>query len=228
MEGQIQLRELLQVDLEFYYQYGTLNDQPANAIRLLTVNTGSSDSIECTMSTASLDEKPRYVALSYMWGTQDASKEIVINHKRFAVRPNLWECLKRFQRQPYPSRIWIDAICVNQENIPERNQQVRLMGRIYRQATIVIAWLGDDATVRAVEAAFECDYFRKAPILRFVSLMSKSKRTALAKMYAGLSVLTSRDYWNRAWIVQELCLASDVLVWFARDGQQSLQFLQAS
>jgi thioesterase domain-containing protein len=65
----------------------------------------------------------------------------------FHIRPNLFEALQAarslLEKKPEVSRLlWIDAICVNQEDIPERNAQVAKMGRIYRDANHVLAWLG--------------------------------------------------------------------------------------
>jgi len=59
------------------------------------------------------------------------------------ITENLYLALHRFRQKDAPTRFWIDQICVNQENLQERNQQVQLMGSIYRQAERVMIWLGE-------------------------------------------------------------------------------------
>jgi hypothetical protein len=79
----------------------------------------------------------------------------MLNGKRFLVTANLDAALRNFARhrkwQSVP--LWIDAIYINQEDISERDQQVRRMKSIYEHAKHVIIWLGDlndptDETVR--------------------------------------------------------------------------------
>jgi hypothetical protein len=40
--------------------------------------------------------------------------------------------------------LWADAICINQEDLQERKQQLGLMGSIFSNAKYVIAWFGSD------------------------------------------------------------------------------------
>ncbi|KAK6066004.1 Heterokaryon incompatibility protein 6, OR allele 2 [Seiridium cupressi] len=90
----------------------------------------------------------RYVALSYVWGAFDASQSIAINGKPCLISQNLLEFLRshrrRCRKRPEMRRmpLWIDSICINQANISERNSQVALMKYIYRNAGMVISWLG--------------------------------------------------------------------------------------
>ena len=56
---------------------------------------------------------------------------------------NLWNALHRLRHHSRPRRLWIDQICINQGRTYERNRQVQLMGKVYRQARQVIVWLGD-------------------------------------------------------------------------------------
>ncbi|KAH6711201.1 hypothetical protein BKA61DRAFT_488615, partial [Leptodontidium sp. MPI-SDFR-AT-0119] len=57
---------------------------------------------------------PKYEALSYAWGNEDANESIIIDGKSLAIRSNLAAALRQ--------RIWIDAICINQADVDERNQ----------------------------------------------------------------------------------------------------------
>jgi len=78
-----------------------------------------------------------YVALSYTWGNADEISEIFINGKPIKVRPNL-ECALRVLREKGPIRagmkVWIDALCLNQMDMDEKNAQVPRMREIYQRA----------------------------------------------------------------------------------------------
>ena len=200
-----------EVDDPLYYRFESLQSHPEGTIRLLTVQPGSSYIVRCTTTVAHLDEEPRYKALSYMWGTEEPNRKISINGRFFRLRSNLWACLKRLQRHKDPTSIWIDAICINQSDILERNQQINVMGKIYSQAEVVIAWTGDDpsGSLRPLERLCELGPLEwpRGPLLE------------------ATQALISRPYWDRLWIVQELCLAQEVLVWYGDRGEVQMQWL---
>jgi hypothetical protein len=88
---------------------------------------------------------PVYVALSYTWGEEPASAVILLEGRRFHVRPNLRACLKRMRKYGHEWRcIWVDAICINQSDDAEKNVQVSQMRKTYSEARQVVAWLGED------------------------------------------------------------------------------------
>jgi hypothetical protein len=123
--------------------YGRRMDR---AFRVLTVLPKKTDPIECSLENATLQSASECYALSYTWGTELPTKAILLDGRSFIVRPNLWYFLKRLQTSGRRMHIWIDAICVDQENIPERNSQVLLMRHIYSKAKAVIVWLGEDVS----------------------------------------------------------------------------------
>ncbi|KAH9207768.1 heterokaryon incompatibility protein-domain-containing protein, partial [Leptodontidium sp. 2 PMI_412] len=114
-----------------------------NEIRLLCLLSGvGEDPIECTLQHANLEHNPNYEALSYVWGSPTSSESIEISGKEYFIRENLSSALQHL-RHPQNARLfWIDALCINQEEVSERNDQVHQMGRIYRSAVKVIVWLG--------------------------------------------------------------------------------------
>lgn len=67
------------------------------------------------------------------------------NGVEIGVAQNLYEALVQLRLPHKPRRVWADAICINQHDIPERNQQVSVMHRTYSQASMVTIWLGRDA-----------------------------------------------------------------------------------
>ena len=89
-----------------------------------------------------------YVALSYTWGTWENAKEIIVNGHMVKVTENLHAFLRQMCKTPmYPPGcgLWVDALCINQSDIDERNAQIKRMKLIYEQAFTAIAWLGKEA-----------------------------------------------------------------------------------
>jgi len=92
--------------------------------RLLTV-VKIEDSLKCEIKDFPFKSPPKFFALSYTWGDEDATAHILLNDELFAVRPNLYHALDQLSRKPEleGSWIWIDAICINQQDWDERNIQ---------------------------------------------------------------------------------------------------------
>ena len=87
-----------------------------------------------------------YEALSYVCGTPKQTQPIWIDGKQLQVTVNLWYALQRLRHEDESQLLWIDQISINQEDAKERTQQVSLMGSIFASASVVVAWLGEDAT----------------------------------------------------------------------------------
>ncbi|KAM0377507.1 hypothetical protein ACHAPY_006670 [Fusarium culmorum] len=97
--------------------------------------------LECTFETVHLASAPPYEALSYTWGEEAASVRILLNGEKVFVRPNLAYALAAL-RTSEPRVLWVDALCINQNDTMERNHQVGMMGGIFRRADRVLVWLG--------------------------------------------------------------------------------------
>ncbi|RSL81360.1 hypothetical protein BHE90_009798 [Fusarium euwallaceae] len=96
----------------------------------------------------SLHDQPDYVALSYIWGTSSSKDAIIeISGHPFQVRESLFQAIKVLVSDNRNGiiRIWIDQICINQNDNMEKEHQVQLMSKIYSQARLVICRLGDEA-----------------------------------------------------------------------------------
>lgn len=129
----------------FSYQ----NLATAQSLRLVTIESGGfDDPVHCTLRHVDIDpgrdDQPRYEALSYVWGDPQVTKPIMVNGLDFPVTTNLLLALRYLRRQDEARTFWIDAICINQRDIQERNQQVTRMTAIYRHAHKVVLWVGED------------------------------------------------------------------------------------
>jgi hypothetical protein len=89
--------------------------------------------------------KQDFHALSYTWGNGDQDRFIVIDGKGFLVAENLQLALWRLRLPDRSVFLWIDAICINQRDILEKQEQISMMGNIYSIATNVLVWLGEEA-----------------------------------------------------------------------------------
>ncbi|KAM5359124.1 hypothetical protein ACJZ2D_014730 [Fusarium nematophilum] len=148
--------------MEEKYAYSPL-DRASGEIRLVKLEMSAvDDDISCELLTVPLTAAPSYEALSYTWGSPANKHKILIDGKPFQVTGNLFAALQHLRcptslRENVPVRyqgphrlLWIDAICINQEDIDERNFQVRLMWHIYAIAGQVSVWLGEEADDSAV------------------------------------------------------------------------------
>jgi hypothetical protein len=140
----------------------------------------------CNIATKTFDSKPKYDALSYTWGTEALTMFIKLNGRCFQVKENLYSALCHLRKQGI-RMIWIDAICICQNDASERNSQVSIMDFIYSRAQRVIVWLGHPIS----KIPFK-DHQRSSSV--------------------DVDYLRNHPYWSRLWILQEIGLAHEVKV----------------
>lgn len=128
------------------FHYGPLKSSKTG-IRLAVIQPGSGSkgiAIKLIDSFVTGVNKILYHALSYTWGNGLRTKTISCNGKRLAVTPTLLEALHRFRDPDREVFLWIDQLSICQDRVRERNQQVQMMGDIFKAARKVVVWLGDD------------------------------------------------------------------------------------
>lgn len=179
-------------------------------IRVVTLKPGSlSMPIECDLEHISTKQGscPSYKALSYTWGAPEHSKTISLQGTTVSVRENLWQALRHLRSSEKELRLWIDAICINQTNIPERNQQVSRMGTLYGLTEEVIVWLGPESDDSHVAMSF----ISKGPDdpggLKTLDVFSQAIHDS---EFNAVLRLTEREYWRRIWVIQEIFKAPNI------------------
>jgi hypothetical protein len=205
-------------------------------IRLLRIDPplDSDALLKCSVQTVSLDGKPEYVALSYVWGDASITTNILLNDELFAATVNLASALRQIRElrtlesmnpvKDLPALLWVDAICINQNDISERSSQVRHMGDIYQNAVKVLSWLGPEAdgsmevisTTRNMSQEIQTvppncnrfDWLSRYPDLLEVTPFDENN----SKILKCFNLFWERDYWKRIWIKQEIVLARDILL----------------
>ncbi|KAJ8118409.1 hypothetical protein OPT61_g621 [Boeremia exigua] len=110
-----------------------------------TNDSSSEVRVRCTISHVSLDRPPPYLALSYTWGNVNHKVPILVGSTYLQVTSGLEVALAHLTPEYEPLILWIDALCIDQDDEVEKTEQVQQMQQIYANATSVITWLGPAA-----------------------------------------------------------------------------------
>ncbi|CVL00511.1 hypothetical protein FPRO06_06136 [Fusarium proliferatum] len=143
--------------------------------------------------------QPDYEALSYVWGDITPLRYINLGDQEISITPNLHSALVHLRSPNTVRTLWVDALCINQSVHGERNQQVRIMGDIYKSASQVVVWLGDEAddshlVFQHINDESIPDSFHNG------STPPEEKRRAW-------NALVKRPWFFRTWVIQEIALA---------------------
>lgn len=108
-----------------------------DGLRLMHILPGSTaTAIRCSLITIPdffwAPQGIEYAALSYCWGSLELNQLITLNNESFAITSNLQEALASIIQHHHVNGryYWVDAICIDQSNVQERNEQVHQMWRI--------------------------------------------------------------------------------------------------
>ncbi|GME44344.1 putative glucan synthase protein [Neofusicoccum parvum] len=169
----------------------------------------TSTTISCVLIDAPFDDEglalPPYTALSYCWGAPHPSQTIVLNGIHVQVGENLEAALQQLRHKDESRLLWVDALCINQEDNEEKEAQVRIMSQIFRRAMSVIAWIGSEQS--GTKLAMDWIARSSGPMANIEHpLYDKHK-----DLKQALLQLFSCPYWSRIWIIQELVNAKDLV-----------------
>lgn len=233
------------------FTYEPLRD--GRYFRLIRIRPGTGPILDCQLSNEEIQQS--HVCLSYRWRVDTEQVVIRLNGLEFKVYRNVYDFLSLARAKYCDMMFWIDAICINQNDLVEETQQVPLMGEIYKHASKVLVWLdGDIPKLKYAadlvrnkrmlfrkEAIFNADTEEvitlKAPSLKLskpmiaatvwrlplkisrwwlcsarLSNILRSFRAVLLNIpdQNALNYFLMHDYWQRAWVVQELILNDKV------------------
>ena len=194
-----------------------------DSIRLLRIlRSQEEDPLRCELfvSRLSTAETCPYTALSYAWGDPTPCCSISLNGRSFKLPTNAFEALIHLREPDSDLTLWIDTICINQNDATEKAYQVAMMGQIFSRAHDVIAWVGP--AFDGVDELFGCwaglehrireglagkdTYAEQLPVM--LKLASELTERQL-NLYTSL---VSRPWFTRLWIVQEVALASQTRI----------------
>jgi hypothetical protein len=190
--------------LSIYGLYPPL-DASKREIRLLSIyhSEDANALLSGQLQRTTLDDD--YTALSYVRGDEHNRRPIRLNGVGTTITANLEMVLKQLRIEKKATKIWIDAICINQRDNTEKSHQVQMMGDIYGHANIqTILWLGEtennsDEAMKLISIAdkqFFTDYDPHTPSLAL----------------HGIRHLLQRPWWKRMWVIQEMMLSPNPIV----------------
>ncbi|KAH9877994.1 hypothetical protein J1614_003211 [Plenodomus biglobosus] len=204
-------------------------------IRLLEIlPLGQSGEFACRLKHVSLQEEPDYTSLSYCWGTPEGTISVAcVDDQGQQTKLLITATLHSFLRQVMTEidnsstrlALWVDALCINQADLEEKNSQIAMMHEIYQRARHVIVWLGDgieegskamDIIPRLAAVEEQANLLKEDPNFTVGGREPMSVRLGLprdgADEYMALSALFRNPWFARVWIIQEVAMATHVIV----------------
>ncbi|KAI1122512.1 heterokaryon incompatibility protein-domain-containing protein [Nemania abortiva] len=226
------------------YEDLTTSSDNGACIRLLTLLPARSetDPIRCKLNIIALADRPAYEALSYCWGPAKPQRSIVCNGLPFSVGENLHSALCHLRHVSEERKLWVDAVCINQDDLSEKQDQVLLMREIYQDARRVLVWLGpaaqdDDLAFETLQrlSGYWTEISERWASDKLSVLKLGSFRNTLRELFGGdagqqkdieddprfglqareitaLRRVLERPWWRRTWVIQELCLAKEAVM----------------
>jgi hypothetical protein len=187
-------------------------------IRLLEVlpDDLKSRRIVCRIHQHAISDPLEYEALSYAWGTEPEDRWILIETNGGPFQPlditeNLYPALWRLRHDFKPRWLWVDAICINQEDMAERSSQVLIMREIYSRSVGVVIWLGEKSghSEEALDLVQTINEVKKDDAMNLISrnLLTQTPRddslpSAYRRIWHDFFDILKRPWFKRAWIAQ--------------------------
>jgi hypothetical protein len=201
----------------------TYHRLPPDFMRIMMLQPGSGeDPVVCNLKQQKIPHailglaQPSDVifeALSYTWGNPTPTHVITCNGSAFPVCVNLFHALVHLRLEDRIRPLWIDAICINQDDIAEKNEQIRHMYTIYQSATRVVVWLGlhyEDSDL----AMYGVKYLKHQNNRHALTRHDHHPECIqnLEMLILSLESLFQRPWFTRSWIRQEIAAAKQVMV----------------
>ncbi|KAK4187902.1 heterokaryon incompatibility protein-domain-containing protein [Podospora australis] len=192
----------------------------ANQFRLIRLDTNQSGNPEApvhfTLETHDDERHPEYETVSYTWGGEDGDSSLcrpvyVGDYWDVLLQtPNCRDMLRSLRSRKHQRLIWVDAICINQQDNLERAAQVDKMRTIYKNGRRVVVYLGPDLV--------DVDYLGGYPLRRSLEDVfvlhstSGSAKDGSEDSKANFGKVLERRYFGRVWVIQELLLSRAVTI----------------
>ncbi|KAL9485434.1 hypothetical protein ACSS6W_004223 [Trichoderma asperelloides] len=204
---------------EYLIEIAGLHKFKAPTLRLLILEPGLGEEIvRCHLQQHDLRRKPKFEALSYVWGDPANPTNIICCGEIMPVGRNLDAALRKL-RSPVNQRVlWVDALCINQKDPVEQASQVEMMDYIYSRAEQVLVWLGEEREddSLAFEAIEKTVVFMNA--LWHDGNMNESIKKIInnpalpPNAWQHIGALFLRSYFKRLWVIQEVVNSSSAQV----------------
>lgn len=202
------------------YRYNRLGEgDEFRLLQLLPSQENSNEMIANLVTVSFGVERPAYDALSYCWGNDPLQKHIRVDGFVLAVRPNLHNFLEILRPKDSPRYLWIDAICINQDDPKEKSEQVRLMGGIYGNAATVAVWLGSESEDGKIALPFLTELLN---LRHFDELVERE-----VEKWKAVDELLRNKWFSRCWVLQGVALAKNATLHWGRETIHWDDFMDA-
>lgn len=184
----------------------------------------TSTTIRFRLLVEDLEDLPAYIAVSYGFGSPHPQELAMVHGQTKGLFPNLARILRmlRSRKEGAVSKVWLDALCINQEDTLERSYQLPLMSRIFSQAQEVVVSLGKKPPNAAQGLAVLKDMAAVTQIMpqtngqdgrglrwQALSALKVLEEDGNSK---ALASLFPDAWWTRLWLLQELVIASNAIM----------------
>jgi len=177
-------------------------------------------------TTLEVPETPEFEALSYTWGSPHSRKAVFIENpaksgqSKILATKNLHVALQNLRYSNRTRTLWVDAICINQQDIAERNAQVQRMPHIYRLAHRVVIWIGPGSRQSALAMSTLRYLAEQVEVTRqthTIGIPGAAEKEWYAnshdlpyddETWRAILRLFQRVWFTRVWVVQEVNLAN--------------------
>lgn len=174
--------------------------------------------LHCSIEFTSIGDES-YDAVSYTWGAENDTTEIICNEHYVQVPRNLRNALCSIWRTNPRLRIWADALSINQEDKTEKAQQVRMMGQVFAGAHTVWVWLGEGTE----HTTYAWNFLRMYAQSGSDDNPQRDGETRIAPRYltgitppayllSAVKYLAQSSWFFRTWTFQEIVLARRAII----------------
>jgi hypothetical protein len=157
-----------------------------------------------------LEHAPQYEALSYVWGDPGRSHTMrLTDGKILSITTSIANALPYAVQACQTGYLWIDQISIDQDCLEERNQQVKIMGEIYRRSCRCLIWIqGINCYDSESGSGIDWNAETGEELRQFFQSFAQSSNCDASKSRAHLLWLLQYPWFKRTWVYQEFVLSS--------------------
>ncbi|KAI7331796.1 hypothetical protein KC315_g4976 [Hortaea werneckii] len=203
--------------------YRPLNEHRKEFRQLLVRRGSNTEPLDCVLQHAYLFENPpSFETVSYAWGDVHACHQILVNSHSLPVSANCAQVLRRMRHPDQDRLLWINAVCIHQDDLRKRSWQVSMMADIYSSAQCNLIWLGECPYIVASAAATAvrsimgqvqeeikemCRFHETVVHAQYGVSKHSTHRMHVDFDFSSLLQLFACPWFKRLWVVQEVALA---------------------
>jgi hypothetical protein len=162
------------------------------------------DDILCSLRNIAISQRVPYEALSYTWGSPDRCHQVGCDGFYLRVTSTLQEALRTMRYPDKKRTLWIDQLCINQEDVQERNSQVTIMHLVYKHATRTVVFLGSVEGPEQPKTVLST--------WKLLSELRKASGSRVGDTIKECQALFAHPWFRRVWILQEISMSNTLKI----------------